>query len=88
MIDAGTGGSVYVQALRGNPEKWDSWREIMRVNPLAKVSPEFRAKLKEEREQARGDTRLKARFLSIQAELPHRRRNADALGSGRLSADA
>ena len=23
MIDAGTGGSVYVQALRGNPEKWD-----------------------------------------------------------------
>ena len=70
MIDAGTGGSVYVQALRGNPEKWDSWREICRVNPLTKVSPEFRAKLREEREQARGDTRLKARFLSYRLNVP------------------
>ena len=42
----------------------------MRVNPLAKVSPEFRAKLKEEREQARGDTRLKARFLSYRLNCP------------------
>ena len=46
----------------------------MRVNPLAKVSPEFRAKLKEEREQARGDTRLKARFLSYRLNCPTARR--------------
>ena len=70
MIDAGTGGSVYVQALRGNAEVWDNWKEICRVNPLTKISPEFRAKLQEEREQARGDTRLKARFLSYRLNVP------------------
>ena len=70
LVDAGSRGSTYVQALRGNPEKWDTWREIMRVNPLAKVSPELRAKLKEERDQARADSRLKARFLSYRLNVP------------------
>ena len=70
LVDAGSAGSVYVQALRGNPEKWNSWREIMRVNPLASVSPELRAKLREERAQAQGDTRLKARFLSYRLNVP------------------
>ena len=70
LIDAGTTGTTYVQALRGNPEKWNSWREICRVNPLTKVSPEFRAKLREERDQAQGDTRLKARFLSYRLNVP------------------
>ncbi len=70
LIDGGTQGSTYVQALRGNPEKWDSWKEIMRVNPLAKVSPEFKAKLREELEQAKKDTRLKARFLSYRLNCP------------------
>ena len=70
LIDSGTQGSTYVQALRGNPEKWDSWREIMRVNPLAKVSPELRAKLKQRRAEGQGDTRLKARFLSYRMNCP------------------
>ena len=70
LVDGGTKGSTFVMAYRGDPEKWDSWREVMRVNPLAKVSPEFRAKLKEEREQARGDTRLKARWLSYRMNCP------------------
>ena len=70
LVDAGTQGSTYVQALRGNPEKWNSWREIMRVNPLARVSPELRAKLREERAQAQGDSRLKSRFLSYRLNVP------------------
>ena len=70
LIGTGTSGTAYVQALQANPDKWDDWKEIMRVNPLAKVSPEFRAKLKEEREEARGDSRLKARFLSYRLNVP------------------
>ena len=70
LIDGGSKGTTYVQALRANPEKWDSWKEIMRVNPLARVSPELRAKLKERRAQAQGDTRLKARFLSYRLNVP------------------
>ena len=61
MIEDGTHGSTYVQALRGDPERWDQWPEIRRCNPLTAISPEFRRKLLEERDAARRDTRLKAR---------------------------
>ena len=49
------------------PEKWDQWAEIKRCNPLTKISASFRKRLLLERNEARGDTRLKARFLSATA---------------------
>ena len=70
MIRNGTGASTYVQALQGRREKWDQWPEIRRVNPLTAVSATFRKKLIEERNAARGDSRLKARFLSYRLNLP------------------
>ena len=69
-IEDGSHGSTYVQALKGDPEKWDNLREVKRCNPLTAISPEFLAKLKEEREAAWRDTRLKARFLSYRLNLP------------------
>ena len=48
---------------RGDRETWDSWQTIRKANPLTAISPEFRAKLIEQRDKAaRSDTRLKARF--------------------------
>ena len=47
-----------------------SWQEIRRVNPLVAVSADFRRKLLEERDAARRDTRLKARFLSYRLNVP------------------
>ena len=70
LIDAGPKGSTYVQALRGDPEKWDDWKEICRVNPLTRVSKEFKAKLKEERAEARDNPSAKARFLSYRLNVP------------------
>ena len=70
MIDDGTHGSTYVQALQGDPERWDQWPEIRRCNPLTAVDPKFRRKLLEERDKARADTRLKARFLSYRLNVP------------------
>ena len=70
LVEAGTGGSVYVQALRGNPERWDQWAEIRRCNPLTAVSATFRKKLLEERDAARADTRLKGRFFSYRLNIP------------------
>lgn len=70
LIDAGSHGSAYVQALRGDPTKWDRWPEIRRCNPLVEISAEFRAKLLAERDAARSDTRLKARFLSYRLNVP------------------
>ena len=70
LVERGSHGSVYVQALRGSPERWDDWREIKRCNPLTAISPEFRAKLREERDEARKDSRLRARFLSYRMNRP------------------
>ena len=58
------------KSVQGDPEKWDNWREIKRCNPLTAISPEFRAKLKEERDEARKDSRLKGRFLSYRLNVP------------------
>ena len=70
LVKTGSTDASYVQALRGNPDKWESWSEIKRVNPLTAISPEFRKRLKLEREEARGDSRLKARFLSYRLNVP------------------
>ena len=70
MIAAGTRGTRYVQALQGSPEKWDRLREIRRVNPLTAISENFENKLCEERDEARRDSRLKARFLSYRLNVP------------------
>ena len=70
LIYGGSYGSTYVQALQGDPEKWDQWPEIRRCNPLTAISPEFRKQLLEERDKARIDTRLKARFLSYRLNVP------------------
>ena len=70
LINDGGRGSVHVTALRGNPEKWDTWPEIRRCNPLVAVSASFRRKLLEERDAARLDSRLKARFLSYRLNVP------------------
>ena len=70
LIDDGSYGDTYVQALRGDPEKWDQWSEIRRCNPLTAISADFRRKLLQERDKARRDTRLKARFMSYRLNVP------------------
>ena len=70
LVEGGSHGSVYVQALQGDRERWDDWGEIRRCNPLTEISPEFRKKLLQERDAARSDSRLKARFLSYRLNVP------------------
>ena len=70
LVTGGSHGSTYVQLIQGRREKWAQWREIMRVNPLARIDAKTRRKLKEERDAAQSDTRLKARFLSYRLNLP------------------
>ena len=45
LISGGSQPGIYVQALQGNPKKWDQWPEIRRCNPLTNISPEFRKEL-------------------------------------------
>ena len=70
MVERGTQGSTCVQLLQGRRDRWDSWREIVRVNPLARHHREFAEVLREERDAARQDTRLKASFLSFRLNIP------------------
>ena len=70
LIAAGSTESTYIQSLKGKPEKWESWREIRRVNPLVEISEAFAKRLKIERAEAVGDSRLKARFLSYRLNIP------------------
>ena len=70
LAAGGSHGSTYVQTLQGDRRTWDAWGTIRRCNPLVEVSPEFRRKLLGERDAARGDSRLKARFLSYRLNLP------------------
>ena len=70
LIEGGTRGSTYVQALQGDPETWDRWPTIRKANPLTAISAPFREKFLEERDAARRDSRLKARFLSYRLNLP------------------
>ena len=70
LIMDGSNGSTFVQRLQGDVEKWDSWAEIKRCNPLTAISPEFRKRLLVERDAARLDSRLKARFLSFRLNRP------------------
>ena len=69
----GDGVSTYVQALTADREKWDLWPEIRRCNPLmAKYPKKSRKKLLQDRDEARADARLKARFLSYRMNVPSR----------------
>lgn len=70
LVTAGSRGTTYVQALQGDLKRWDQWPEIRRCNPLTAISSAFRAKLLEERDDARADSRLKARFLSYRLNRP------------------
>ena len=70
IVERGTSGSTYVQALQGDPERWDDLRHVYSINPLMAKFPDSRAVLTEERNEARADTRLKARFLSYRLNVP------------------
>ena len=70
LVEGGTQGSTYVQAPQGDRASWDKWSTIKRSNPLMSLYPASRKKLLEERDQARSDSRLKARFLSYRLNVP------------------
>ena len=70
MIGDGSHGTTVVHALQGDVETWDQWPTIRKANPLTAISADFRRKLLEERDAARRDSRLKARFLSYRLNVP------------------
>ena len=72
LVADGTRGRVHVQHFHGDLETWDKWGTIRKANPLINIDPHTRKVVLEERDNARTDSRLKARFLSYRLNLPTR----------------
>ena len=70
LIDTGTKGRTYVQHFAGDLESWDKWATIRKANPLIGLDAHTRKVILEERNEARNDSRLKARFLSYRLNRP------------------
>ena len=70
MVEDGSTGSTFGMALQGDADTWDSPGTIRRCNPLMWKFPDSRKKLLEERDAARADSRLRARFLSYRLNIP------------------
>ena len=70
LVSDGSRASTHVTALQGDPERWDRWPTIRKANPLTAISPAFRRKLIEERDDAKRDSRLKGRFLRYRLNIP------------------
>ena len=70
LVEGGSRGSTWVGLLQGRADRWSHWREILRVNPLARHHPETAAVLREERDEALADSRLEGAFKSYRLNLP------------------
>ena len=77
LVDDGTRGETVVHVLKGRGPRdehdsdwWAKWPEIRRCNPLTAIDARFRRRLLSERDSARRDSRLKARFLSYRLNVP------------------
>ena len=72
LVKRGSGPGVHVMVLAGDPDAWDTWPTIRKCNPLTAVNPRLRRTLIRERNEARHDDRLRARFLSLRLNVPSR----------------
>ena len=70
LITDGTKGRTHVQHFKGELDTWDKWATIRKANPLIFLDAHTRKVVLEERDAARNDTRLKARFLSYRLNIP------------------
>ena len=70
LVKRGTHGRTYVQAIQGVLDRWDQASEIRRCSPLSWSFPAARAKLLEQRNEARQDSAARAWFCSYRLNLP------------------
>ena len=70
LVHDGSNKSTHVAFYQCDPDAWDKWPALTKANPLMARFAESRETLLDERNKARGDTRLKAEFLSFRCNVP------------------
>ena len=87
LVADGTKGRTYVQLFQGDLETWDKWSTIRKANPLIGLDAHTRKVILEERDEARRDSRLKARFCTFRLNKPSGDESTMLLNRGRLRED-
>ena len=70
LVADGTKGRTHVQLFQGEAATWDKWPTIRKANPLIGLDAHTRKVILEERDAARGDSRLRARFQTYRLNRP------------------
>ena len=70
FIKQGSGGGRHVSLLQADPEKWESFYEVLRVNPVAAINQYLRRTLEREHRAALESERAARTFRQYRLNLP------------------
>ncbi len=70
LVETGSTATTFVMKFQGDLKTWDKWSTIRKANPLVSVDPKFRAKLLQERDLARDDSRMAAWYKTFRLNSP------------------
>ena len=69
-VAAGSGNATHVALLQADPDRWESFDEVLRVNPVAAVNPHLRRALEREHKAALESDRAARTFRNYRLNLP------------------
>ena len=70
FVAAGSGDGGHVALLQADPEKWEDFDEVLRVNPVCAVNPYLRETLEREHRAALKSERAARTFRNYRLNLP------------------
>ena len=70
FVASGTGDGRHVALLQADPEKWESFDEVARVNPVASINPYLRKTLEREHRAALESERAARTFRQFRLNIP------------------
>ena len=69
-VAAGIGNATHVALLQADPDRWESFDEVLRVNPVAAVNPHLRRTLEREHKAALESDRAARTFRQFRLNIP------------------
>ena len=70
LVKAGSGAGRHVSLIQADPEKWESFEEVKRVNPVSMINNYLLQALKREHEEALQSERSARTFKAYRLNLP------------------
>ena len=70
LVKSGSGDGRHVALLQADPEKWESFDEVLKCNPVASINPHLRRTLEREHKTALESDRAARTFRNYRLNLP------------------